>query len=322
MEGGENMKKKIWIFLLILFLGLYGCGNSNATFVSDDYIIEEEAMMINNAKNQEKWEEIETFLEMIAVENIETIPLFYLYGSEAGYEKVKAVNYGYLPFYTNEDLEIIEEIVPLTNKAIRPEENRQATKYIVIHNTGMASPQATAKRLSKSINSSTRQASWHFTVDDREIYQQLGIEEIGWHAGAPEGNNYGIGIEMAVYQGIDLNQALRKTARLTAQLMLAYNLDLEDVKQHYDFSRKNCPQVLREANRWPEFLRLVEIEYYGQKHLADVSFTWKSLTPEIIDDQGKVINQSGLEAMTRYQVQVSYGDDVRTYTFNSKLEAF
>ena len=317
------MKIKIWILLLgfMLILVLNGCGNNNAAFITDDFINQEETIYINETVNAEKWDEIESFLKMITVENIDTIPLFYLYGSEAGYEKVKSVNYGYLPFYTNEDLDIIKEIVPTTNKDIRPGENRKATKYIVIHNTGMASPSATAKTLSKSINNSNRQASWHFTVDDREIYQQLLIEEIGWHAGTPEGNNYGIGIEMAVYQGIDLNQAMRKTARLTAKLLIDYNLNLEDVKQHYDFSGKNCPQVLREANRWLEFLGLVEMEYYGQKYLADVHFEWKSLTPQIIDDQGRVIDRSGAEAQTHYQVQVSYGKEVRVYSFTSKLKA-
>ena len=29
----------------------------------------------------------------------------------------------------------------------------------------------------------SRQASWHFTVDDDSIYQSLPTNEVGWHAG-------------------------------------------------------------------------------------------------------------------------------------------
>ena len=308
------MKKKIGIifFLILVFVGS-GCTNSTL----NDSILESN---FSQEETDPKWNDIEQFLKQIAMEDIETIPLFYLYGSEVGYERVKSTNYGYLPFYHHSDLEIIDEIVPMSNLHIRPGKERSQTKYIVIHNTGMASPTMTAKRLSQSINNSTRQASWHFTIDDKEVYQQLGIEEIGWHASTTEGNNYGIGIEMAVYQGIDFNQAMRNTAKLTAQLLILYDLTIDNVKQHYDFNGKNCPQVLREANRWQEFLKLIEIEFYAQKYLSDVEFVWTSLSPDIIDDEGRIVSRLGLPREVKYQVEVKFQEQVRTYFFKSKLQ--
>lgn len=313
--------KKRGLFLLLFFLVLIvgsGC-NKDAAFIEAEYLFDDKETIADFVDPE--WEKIEEFLALIARKEIDTIDKFYLYGSEVGYEKVPATNYGYLSFYTNTDLEIIEEIVPLTNTKIRPGKMRANTKYIVIHNTGMASPVMTASRLSKSINNSTRQASWHFTVDDKEVYQQLLLDEIGWHAGSPEGNNYGIGIEMAVYQGIDLNMAMRRTAKLTAWLMLQYDLGIESVKRHYDFSGKHCPQVLMEAGRWEEFLELVQIEYYGQKYFSDVEFIWESLSAELMDNDGKIFSTSGKSGSVRYRVLVNYQGKLRTFEFVSGLKA-
>lgn len=309
------MKKKIIFPLLVLLLILCACAEDKS-FFKDGALANQETMAAD-LEAEKRWEELEEFLEMIVQEEIKT-QKFYLYGSEPGYEKVPATNLGYLPFYTNEDLGIIEEIVPLSNTLVRPGKTREKTKYIVIHNTGMASPVMTASRLSRSLHNSTRQASWHFTVDDHEIYQQLLLDEIGWHAGSPEGNNYGIGIEMAVYQGIDMNMAMRRTAKLVAWLLLEYGLEIKDVKRHYDFSGKNCPQVLLEAGRWEEFLRLVEIELHGQKNFSDAEFVWETLSPEIMDDEGKILSSAA--SSVRYRVTISLDGKKRSYEFGSLIK--
>ena len=266
-----------------------------------------------------KWSQIDAFLNSVCKPEINTIDLFYLYGSEAGYERVPSQNIGYLPFYDAAPMTIIQEIVPMTNMTIRPGINRTETKYIVIHNTGMAAPSATAKVLSSYIQNSTRVASWHFSLDDNETYQQLGIEEVGWHAASHEGNYFGIGIESCVYQGVDFNQVMRRLAKLTAKLLIDYHLGFDAIKQHYDFSQKNCPQVIREANRWGEFIDLVQIEYFAQTQLQDVTFVWKSLSPEIMDDTGKVISHPNQKTTVSFQVTVTYGGETRVFTYQSAL---
>ena len=65
--------------------------------------------------------------------------------------------------------------------------------------------------------------------------------EINRHAGESNGNNYGIGIESCIYEGIDFN-IMRRLAKLVAHLLIRYHLDLTDIKQHYDFSGKDCPK--------------------------------------------------------------------------------
>ena len=49
-------------------------------------------------------------------------------------------------------------------------------------------------------------------------------------------------------------------AHLAAELIKRYGLALSDVKQHGDFTNKNCPERLREGNNYEEFL--IKIKNY------------------------------------------------------------
>ena len=221
-------------------------------------------------------------LERINVKNVKN-QSFYLYGCEEGYYQVKTTNYGYLPFYRNDELKVTEDILP-DDSPLKANRMRTSTNYVTIHNTGMAHPTATAYGLNEYIHTTDRVASWHFSVDDKEAYQELKLGEVGWHAGDGSryygqywesggvwciggGNNNSVGLETCVYSGVDYNMVMRNTAKLVAKLLVQYNLSTSLVRQHYDFSGKDCPQVLRQSGRWAELLELIELEYYARTEL-------------------------------------------------------
>lgn len=287
-----------------------GIGSSSTSF---NYIFD-----VKGKEYENVWSKIEDFLDKINLSQIKT-QKFSLYGYEVGYQNVPSENIGYIPFYDEKEMEIIQSILP-DNSSLKPNRMRNATKYVVIHNTGMAHPTATAKGLDEYIHSTDRVASWHFSIDDKETYQQLKLGEVGWHAGESNGNNYGIGIESCVYEGVDFNMVLRRLAKLSAKLLILYNLDLTDMKQHYDFSGKDCPQVIRHADRWSELLYLIQLEYFAQTELQGVEFIWKSLTPEIMDDEGKVISHPGVETTLNYQVEVTFAGETKIFTYTSTLQ--
>lgn len=147
--------------------------------------------------------------------------------------------------------------------------NKQNILWIVIHETGNKNTGANALSHSKFVNNNpSSNASWHYTVDDKSIYQHLPNDEIGYHAGdgtkvKGNGNNNGIGIEMCVNRDGDFELTLRHTAKLVASLMYEYNLKISSVKQHNYFSGKNCPETLRVNNRWEEFLDMIKYEYHA-----------------------------------------------------------
>ncbi len=193
--------------------------------------------------------------------------------------------------------EIVESIVP-EHSNIRPGKVVDKKKYIVIHNTGNYSPGATAKThsiyLHNQTNNVDRLASWHYTVDDKEIYHHIPDNENAWHAsdGAEgEGNTYGIAIEVCVnnfpgtYEGEKYEaflqqfmRATKNTAYLVAKLMIENDIGMDGIKQHYDFApdKKNCPMQMRytsatgsytrdDGDVWIYLLSEVEKQYNNMK---------------------------------------------------------
>ena len=103
------------------------------------------------------------------------------------------------------------------------------------------------------------------------------------------GNFNSIGIETCVNAGIDYNDVMRNTARVVANMLIKYNLNIDRVKQHNNFSGKDCPMTMRRNNRWDEFIKLIEIEKYYLENLQDVTFKFVSLSPDNLDDCGRII---------------------------------
>lgn len=132
-------------------------------------------------------------------------------------------------------------------------------KYIVIHETANTSSGANAKShaeyLSKNNKTST---SWHYTVDEKEIYHHIPDNEIAHHAATEKGNLYGIGVELCVNEDGNFEKTFENGAKLVAYLVKQYNLKISDIKTHNDFSGKDCPHFILENNRMEEFINKVK----------------------------------------------------------------
>ena len=140
-------------------------------------------------------------------------------------------------------------------------------EYITIHQTGNASAGANAEMHARYLkNPSTNVASWHYTVDDAEIYQHLPLTENGWHAADGTngpGNRKSIGIEGCINRDGDLAKAEDNMAWLAAKLIKEVSSLKpfpECMKQHYDWNNtRNCPRQIRERrNGWEDFLAQVK----------------------------------------------------------------
>lgn len=139
-------------------------------------------------------------------------------------------------------------------------------KYITIHNTANtgrgANASAHANLLYNGNNGNT--ASWHYSVDDTEIYQSLPLNEIGYHAGdgSGPGNRQSIGIEICENSDGNYLKAEQNAAELTAQLLRTLDLPLSAVMKHQDFSGKYCPaRILGRNDGWNDFMNKVKIAY-------------------------------------------------------------
>jgi N-acetylmuramoyl-L-alanine amidase CwlA len=120
----------------------------------------------------------------------------------------------------------------------------------------------------KGPDAQKRQVSWHFTVDDKFVYQSLPTNEIGWHSGTHQGNASSIGIEICMNSDLgSVAACYDRAALLTA--WLAYRLGIHvptSISQHHDWSGKNCPRVLRAtSNGWSDFLANVQRNFKNLK---------------------------------------------------------
>jgi len=157
-------------------------------------------------------------------------------------------------------IEIKQRLLP-DGRANKP--NKQMTPgWLTIHNTDNESSGATAEAHSRYLlnGSGGTQKSWHYTVDDKDIYQHLRDTEQGWHAGdgSGPGNATSIGIEVCMYKGIDEQTAWANAAWLVAKLAKKYGIPLIKVVPHKHWSGKNCPS--RILPQWTQFLNMIDRE--------------------------------------------------------------
>jgi len=143
-----------------------------------------------------------------------------------------------------------------------------AINFITIHNTGNYAAGATAKMHAEYQYNGAggREASWHYTVDADEIWQSFDDRRMCWHAGDGKGpgNVSSIGIEICVNSQSGFPKACDNAAWLTAQCLYVHGLLPDAVKQHYDWSGKDCPAELRSGKwgvTWADFLQAVQAYY-------------------------------------------------------------
>ena len=284
----------------------------------------------------DQWEKIELFVNTIASSALTSYT--YSLVSWSDFEK------GYIPFITEEGSNIIHNELPYTYGKQRTGIKKTSTEYVVVHDTGNPNKGATAKMHDTYItnlnnSSSSDYISWHFTVGNDGIYRHLPLDEVGYHAGDGShvfgdvyhntsygkedciggGNRNGIGIESCINEGSDYTYTMRILAELVAELLIEFDLGFDRVKQHNAFSGKNCPQVIREARRWNEFMYLVKLEYFMKTELKGVKFEWTSLTPDLMDNTGKVINKISVGTTVSYKVKVTYEGESKEFTFQSTM---
>lgn len=135
-------------------------------------------------------------------------------------------------------------------------------QYIVIHETANTNKGADANAHARlQYNGNSRNASWHYTVDDEEVYQSFEDTYKCWHAGSKFYNERSIGIEICVNSDGNFKKAVENAAELTKLLMDKYNIPKANVVQHNKSSGKDCPKFLRNGSKgvtWNDFLAMLD----------------------------------------------------------------
>lgn len=149
---------------------------------------------------------------------------------------------------------VIVDLIPVSNKTSRPRYAMKPT-FITIHNTGNSKKGANAKMHTEYVDTAKGYISWHFTVDDKQIFQELPLNETGWHAGDGDGcgNMKSIGIEICENDGVDWYKAKYNALQLITFLMKECNISIYNVVPHQHWSGKYCPHLILDEG-WDLFI--------------------------------------------------------------------
>ena len=156
-------------------------------------------------------------------------------------------------------MNIIQDFIPIGRRN-RPSRNNPML-FITVHETGNTNRGANAcahANYLKGNDAANVPVSWHYTVDDTETYQHLPENEDAFHAGdgSGNGNRQSISIEICVNSDGDFQSAIDRAAWLVTDICIRRNVPIANIRQHFDWSRKNCPQNIRAGRplSWNAFL--------------------------------------------------------------------
>ena len=159
------------------------------------------------------------------------------------------------------------DLIPKSNKTSRPQYYLEP-KHITIHNTGNKG--ASAEANSNYVDSASGYVSWHFTVGDNIVIQELPIDEVSWHAGdgsKGRGNRDSISIEVAEVDG-----AYETAVEFIKELMDYLGFTTANIYTHKYWSGKECPRLI--LPKWDKFISELEgttikVEAIDYKKLYD-----------------------------------------------------
>lgn len=151
-------------------------------------------------------------------------------------------------------------LIPKENKTSRSQLELIADS-ITVHNIGNKS---TASQNTIYIDKAyTRYASWHFTIGDGIIYQELPINEVAWHAGdgyKGQGNRTSIAIEV-----VETKEAEELAIKFIA--MLSEYLGITNIVPHKHWSGKYCPRII--LPHWKDFIEKIKGESMTKKEIQE-----------------------------------------------------
>lgn len=140
-----------------------------------------------------------------------------------------------------------------------------------------------------------REASWHYCVDDTYATQSIPDNEVAYHAGDDIGNYTTISIEICVNPDSDLEKACNNAAELAASLLKKYNLSIDKLYRHYDWSGKWCPSLMMNEKpySWAYFKMKVKAAMKNNIIIDSQNYTDKTNTSSGIIGAGSRVYFDG-----------------------------
>jgi N-acetylmuramoyl-L-alanine amidase len=154
-------------------------------------------------------------------------------------------------------------------------------EYITIHNTGNSKSTARNERNYLTNPSNKSSTGYHIVIDEIQAIECIPLTENAWHAGdggSGAGNRRSIGIEIC--ESGNYQKTLENAVLLVAELLKSKNKNVESLRQHWNWSGKNCPRLIRAGHlgwTWDKFKNEVQKELLKGKVIEEMSKYFKDL---------------------------------------------
>lgn len=154
---------------------------------------------------------------------------------------------------------IVKQLIPQSKYNLKATYT-MAPEYITVHNTAN---DASAANEIKYMSGNNNATSYHVAIDDKQAIEVIPFNRTAWHCGDGangKGNRKSIGIEICYSKsgGQRYLDAEENAVQYIAHILHEKGWGVDRVKQHYDWSKKNCPHRIRGEGRWDSFVARVK----------------------------------------------------------------
>ena len=127
-----------------------------------------------------------------------------------------------------------------------------------IHST--ANLKSTAQNERDNLENNVGSASFHSVVDDKQVVRCISFNHRAWHAGdsTKTGGGNMTSLSLEICESGDREQTLQNAIQVTANDLAQLGWGVDRLRQHHDWTGKNCPRILRDTGRWEWFVNSVK----------------------------------------------------------------
>lgn len=148
-------------------------------------------------------------------------------------------------------------------------------EFIIVHNTANDAP--ASNEIAYMIRNDNK-ISFHYAIDDTEIWQGIPENRNSWNAGdgaTGEGNRKGISIEICYSKsgGEKFDKAEKLASKFIAYKLHERGWGIDRVKKHQHFSGKYCPHRTIDLG-WNRFLEMIRKEMVNIEKERDKPSDW------------------------------------------------
>lgn len=193
-------------------------------------------------------------------------------------------------------MNIIYDYVPESSQ--KRTGRKMTPSTLTIHSTANINSTARNERDYLTNPSNTSSTGYHMVVDEKECICCIPFTEVAYHAGdGANGPGNTTSVAMEICESGDREKTLQHAAQVAAWFLKGRGWGTNKLRQHYDWSGKNCPRILRDTGRWDEFVKMVEKELNSKMTVTEAKTVIK--------------NKVGLEEQTLNFLELyKYGDEL------------